>query len=437
MSVNADKGREFGVALLGAGTVGGGVHDLIAENSSLVASRSGIRLKVVSVAARNAERARTRTGGGIPVFDNWRGAVAVDGVDVVVELMGGTDDARDCALACAEAKQPFVTANKALLATHGAEIFARAREAGTGVYFEAAVAGCVPAIRTLRESLSGDRVRSVLGIVNGTCNYILSRMESDGIGFDEALAAASELGYAEADPSLDIDGFDAAHKAVLMSWLSFGTPLGMDRIDVAGIRSSDPVDDSFASEFGYVIRLVAMAIGGGDGVALRVSPALVAKDHSMAKVTGTLNAVLIDSDAAGEIMLVGAGAGAKPTASAVASDIIQAAVERGNGWSSQQPLLEDTNVLPLAKTSCQAYIRLRVVDTKGVIARVSKEMSEVGVSIEAIHQNESVENDPTDISMLLHENAWGVFAGLAAEFKEQGFLLAEPVLLPVAVPHNR
>ena len=411
---------------------------MIKEHSTLIAKRSGVMPKVVSAAARDSSRAKARIEGCAPVFSDWRDAVAQPGVDAIVELIGGIDESLVCARHCISKKIPFVTANKALLATHGDELFDAAAISGSGIYFEAAVAGCIPAIRTLRDSLAGDRVLSILGIVNGTCNYILTRMSAEGIGFDEALAAATEAGYAEADPTLDIDGLDAAHKAVIMSWLAFGTPLSMSGIDVAGIRDADPSDEALAAEFGYVVKLIAMAREAGEDSALvRVSPALVDCNHSLAKVDGSLNSVLVEASAAGELMLVGAGAGARPTASAVLSDIVEAAKQHRTGCAPAQPRINGTKVIPTGDTLSQTYLRIRVIDVAGVIAKVSSILSDTGISIEGMHQGESLEGNPIDIAMLLHECRWQVALDAAKELSGLEETIGDPALMPIAVPHNR
>ncbi len=429
--------REFGIALLGTGTVGGSVCDLVRENADLIAERSGVRPKVVSACARNVGRAKERTGGGVPVFADWREAVSQPGVDAAVELMGGTDEALECALACAERGLPLITANKALLATHGERLLGGG-QAGGAVYFEAAVAGCIPAIRVLRDSLSGDRISSVMGIVNGTCNYILTRMSAEGIGFDEALAAATAEGYAEADPTLDIDGLDAAHKAVIMSRLAFGTELTMEGLEVRGIRGSDPADEELAAEFGYAVKLIATARREGDGSALVwVTPALVDLRHPLAKIDGSTNAVLVDSEAAGEMMLVGAGAGARPTASAVMSDIVEAALRAENGGGPQVPGANGAKTVPPHDVPCQAYVRARVLDVAGVMVKVTSILSEAGISIEGMHQGESIEGEKVDVAVLLHECKWSAAVEAAGRIAALEETVGEPAVMPIAVPHNR
>ena len=432
------KAKDFGVALCGVGTVGGGVFDLVEENSSLIADRSGLRPVVISAAARNIGKAKERTGGKVPVFDSWQKAIEQPGVDAAIELMGGIKEPLACVKKCGELGLPLVTANKALLATHGEEILGLGTSGKADIYFEAAVAGCIPAIRTLRDSLAGDRVVSIMGIVNGTCNYILSRMASEGIGFSKALAAATEEGYAEADPSLDIDGHDAAHKAVIMSWLAFGTPLAMDGIEVSGIRDMDPVDEDLAAEFGYVIKLIAMARRDGNNNALlRTCPALVDKKHSLAKVDGSLNAILIESSAAGELMLVGAGAGARPTASAVLSDIIEAGLHRMKSVAPSQPRINGTGLIAPGEITSQAYLRLPVVDTAGVIAKISSILADREISIEGMHQGESKEGEQVDVALLLHDCKWQAATDAAGELTKLEETLGTPVLMPIAIPHNR
>lgn len=425
------SGGGYGIALLGTGTVGGGVIEMLRDNAGLIERRCGKRLRIVSACARNLDRARAKLDGDVLLTSDWREAVGADDVDAVVELIGGTDAANDIAGASIAQGKPLVTANKALLATHGETLLAEARAGSVPILFEAAVAGCIPAIRVLRDSLAGDRIDSVLGIVNGTCNYILTRMRT-GMEFSEALAEASELGYAEADPSLDIDGWDAAHKTAIIAWLAFGAPLGLEGMPVGGVRSAEPADESYARLFGYTIKQIAAARRRPEGIESRVGMALVGSDSKLAGVDDNLNAVLIDADAAGEMLLVGAGAGAMPTASAVVSDIIEAA----SGAAEAPPGNGAGDILPGGEASCEAYLRVRCPDTQGVVAKISAALADAGISIEAMHQNESRSGELTDIAMLLHEAKWRTFEGIAAKLAGDDDVSGEPVLLPIAVPHS-
>ena len=430
--------KSVGLALLGTGTVGGGVFDLLEDNRKLIAERTNINLSIVSVASRNMARAQARINNSAPVFADWQTAIEHPDCQIVVELMGGVDVAHDCALACLRAGKPYVTANKALLALHGTELFAQAQQSSVGIYYEAAVAGCIPAIRTLRDSLAGDRVNSILGIVNGTCNYILSKMADEGVDFNQALQSATDLGYAEADPTLDIDGLDAAHKAVIMAWLAFGTPLSMANVPVTGIRDTSPADEVCAAEFGYTIKQIAtMRDYGIDGVLVRVAPALVARDHNLAKIADNLNAVLVNATAAGELLLVGAGAGAQPTASAVLSDVIEAARAHLAQLQFSPPLVNGSQLLPPEHLYEQSYLRLSVLDNEGVVVKFSTILAQAGISIEALYQAESQTGQPTNIAMLLHETRWDKLTAAVKLLSKLDEIIAPPVLMPIAIPHHK
>ena len=423
-----------GIALLGVGTVGGGVVDLVRANAGGIARRSGVEISIASACANNVERAKRKVGGDVPVFSSWQDAVAQDGVDVVVELIGGESDARKCALATIEAGKPFVTANKALLASHGAQIVELARKRNVSIHYEAAVAGCVPAIRVVRDSLAGDQILSLTGILNGTCNYIISKMASGNVAFDDALKDAIEIGYAEAEPGIDIDGIDAAHKAVILGWLAFGGPLTMDSISVRGIRGMQVADLEAAKEFGYTIKLLALLRSTAQGgVEAQITPALIANDHPLAAIDNNLNALLAECSAAGELMMVGAGAGSAPTASAVLSDIIEAA--RTNGTSVMVPAPATSKGSHLRHSSFQAYLRIRVIDAKGVIASLSSTLSAADISIEGIHQGESLAGEQVDVAILLHETSWENLERATAKLAEMDEIIIKPVLMPIALPH--
>lgn len=425
--------RRVGIALLGTGTVGCGVADLLVANGSTIAARTGLELQVVSACARNLERARQRLGKSVPVTDDWHAAINHPDCDIVVEVIGGEDTAFAIAQASITAGKPLVTANKALLANRGEQLFATARQDGGTILFEAAVAGCIPAIRVLRHALAGDRIKSVSGIVNGTCNYILTRMRNTGMEFTEALAEASKLGYAEADPTLDIDGWDAAHKTVIMAWLAFGTPLTMAGMPVSGVRDADPVDEGFARMFNHTIKLVATVREQAAGIEASVGMALVANSSKLANVDDNLNAILIDAHACGELLLVGAGAGAAPTAAAIVSDIIE--VASGNATLPRPG--NGKALLPAGELCRESYLRVQVNDTQGVMAKISGQLADANISIEAIHQEEAKPDEPINIAMLLHETTWQQVTAATASLAEQVDIITPPVLLPVAIPQAK
>ena len=424
------------LALLGVGTVGGGVADLLARNAKIIEERTGVRLEIVCALARNTERASKRLGGSIPVEADWRKIIDNHDFDIAVELIGGESEACDCALAAFARSRPVVTANKALLASRGEEILASASKNGTGIYFEAAVAGCIPAIRTIKGALAGDRIRRIRGIINGTCNYMLSHMHKTGMSNDEALAQAQRLGYAEADPGLDVDGIDAAHKAVIMSWLAFGTPLTMNQIAVAGVRDIAAKEIQYADELGFCIRLIADIELIKDAVSMWVNPALVACDHTLAKVEGNMNAVLAEAEAAGELSLIGAGAGAGPTASAVLADLIDCATDLNSRQVPFLPPKGSMPILPSEKILCQSYLRISAVDKPGVMAQATGALAELGISIEAVRQPESDSGTKTDVVFLLHETSWANLQKACRMLENIKDIATRPVLLPIAVPHT-
>ena len=424
------------IALLGVGTVGGGVADLLARNARSIEVRTGARFEIACALARNAERAGTRLGGSVPVESDWRRIFDNHDFDIAVELIGGETDACDCILAALARKQPVVTANKALLATRGGEILASASSNEAGIYFEAAVAGCIPAIRVLKGALAGDRIRHIRGIINGTCNYMLTRMRKTGISSAEALAEAQKLEYAEADPTLDVDGFDAAHKAVIMSWLAFGTSLSMDNIAVAGVRAIAAKEIQYATELGFCLRLIASIELSEDAVSIWVNPALVADDHTLAKVEGSMNAVLAKADAAGELTLIGAGAGAGPTASAVVSDLIECAADLSARRVPFMPPENSTPLLAREQFRCQSYLRISAMDKPGVMAQAAGILADLNISIEAVRQPESDSGAKADVVFLLHETRWGELQKACQLLEELGDVTDKPVLLPIAVPHT-
>ncbi len=372
------------VALLGCGVVGTQVVRLLTDQADDLAARVGAPLELVGVAVRDT--ARTRPGIDPALLtDDAAGLVAR--ADIVVEVMGGLEPARALILAAIESGASVVTANKALLAQHGPTLYEAADRAGVDVYFEAAVAGAVPIIRPLRESLAGDKVRRVLGIVNGTTNYILDEMATRGLSFDAALAQAQELGYAEADPTADIEGHDAAAKAAILASLAFHTRVGLDDVACEGITGVSADDIRWAAETGHVIKLLAIAEASADGVLARVHPALVPLDHPLAGVRGAFNAVFVESEAAGALMFYGQGAGGAPTASAVLGDVVSAARHRVLGGKGPvESWYADLPLAPADSAVTRYQVRVAVADRPGVLAQVAQAVAAHGVSIEAVRQ---------------------------------------------------
>lgn len=378
-----------GIGLLGCGTVGGALVGLLNTEADVIAARTGMRLEVRRVAVRDLDAARRRVPSLDPdVFTTDAVAVVADPtVQVVVEVMGGVDEARSLVLAALDAHKPVVTANKALLASHGPELHAAAAAANVDLLFEAAVAGGIPLVRPLRESLLGEPIRRIMGIVNGTTNYILTRMTEEGASYDEALADAQRLGYAEADPSADVGGADAAAKAAILATLAFGVEVHLDEVHTEGIEGISASDIAFASANGQVIKLLAIAEVVGEGrVAVRVHPALVPRDHPLASVRLSFNAVFVEGDAVGQLMFYGPGAGGGPTASAVLGDLIDAAANRRQGSSARLGVLVPADLVPVVELRSGFYVEVQVADEPGVLATVAGVFGANGVSISSMVQ---------------------------------------------------
>jgi homoserine dehydrogenase len=380
------------VALLGCGTVGSAVLRLLDEQSGDLAARIGRPVEVAGVAVRRPDRHRD-----VPAHlltTDAHGLVTRDDVDLVVEVIGGIEPVRSLLLAAFEAGKSVVSANKALLADDGVELHAAAAKAGVDLYYEAAVAGAIPLLRPLRESLAGDQLRRVVGIVNGTTNYILSRMAETGHGFTEALAEATELGYAEADPTADVDGFDAAAKAAILASLAFHTPVSAADVYREGISAVTAIDVARATEIGCTVKLLAICErvpgpdGESDSVAVRVHPAMIPTSHPLAAVGGAFNAVFVEAEAAGQLMFYGQGAGGEPTASAVLGDLVAVARNRvtgtaGPGVTSYAGL----PARPIAETPTRYHVSLDVADKPGVLATVAQEFARHAVSIATVRQD--------------------------------------------------
>ncbi|MCU1619786.1 MAG: hom [Modestobacter sp.] len=380
------------VALLGCGTVGGAVLRLLSEQSEDLAARIGRRIEVAGVAVRRPDR-HPDVPADLLTTDAL-GLVTRPDVDLVVEVIGGIEPARSLLLAAIGAGKSVVSANKALLADDGVALHAAASEAGVDLYYEAAVAGAIPLLRPLRESLAGDQLRRVVGIVNGTTNYILSRMAETGAGFGEALAEATEAGYAEADPTADVDGFDAAAKAAILASLAFHSPVTSADVYREGISAVSATDVARAAEIGCTVKLLAIcervagADGADDSVAVRVHPAMIPTSHPLAAVGGAFNAVFVEAEAAGELMFYGRGAGGEPTASAVLGDLVAVARNRlagvaGPGTTGYAGL----TVRPMADTPTRYHVSLDVADKPGVLATVAHEFAANGVSIATVRQD--------------------------------------------------
>jgi homoserine dehydrogenase len=427
--------RPLSVAVAGLGTVGTGVLTLLRDNAELVAARAGRPIAVTAVSARDRARARGVSLEGLRWFDDPVALAADPAADVVVELIGGSDgSARALVEAAITAGKPVVTANKALLAVHGAALAAQSDAQGVPLAFEAAVAGGIPAIKALREGLAANRIHRVAGILNGTCNYILTVMRERGREFSEVLADAQRLGYAEADPSFDIDGVDAAHKLAILAAIAFGRPVAFGDVHVEGIRGVSALDIAFATELGYRIKLLGIARRTEAGIEARVHPCMVPASSPVARVDGVFNAVVAEGDFVGRVMLEGRGAGAGPTASAVVADLIDIARGRFTPvWGAASGALSDEPSVPMLAHVGAYYLRLMVVDRPGVIADVTAVLRDQGVSLESMLQRGRSPGEAVPVVLVTHETreaamraALDRIAGLDAVLEAPSLIRIEP-----------
>ncbi len=381
------------VGLLGFGVVGGGTVSVLSRNAQEIARRAGRQIEIVKILTRHPEKSRLVPWPAAQLTTDPSEILNDTSIQLVVEMLGGIEPARSYILRAIEAGKHVVTANKALIATHGNEIFAAARARGVVVAFEAAVAGGIPIIKAIREGLAGNRIRGVAGIVNGTSNYILTQMRECGAEFGDALAQAQRLGYAEADPHFDVDGIDAAHKLTILAAIAFGIPLQFSETYIEGIRDLESADIAYARELGYRVKHLGIARRGASGIELRVHPALIPEKRIIASVDGVMNAVLVDGDAVGSTLFYGPGAGAEPTASAVVADIIDVVrtLTTDPQWrvphlAFQPDALSDGPILDMGEVKTACYLRCEAEDRPGVLADMTRILADLGISIEAILQ---------------------------------------------------
>nr|QLG20303.1 homoserine dehydrogenase [uncultured bacterium]QLG20419.1 homoserine dehydrogenase [uncultured bacterium] len=402
------------VGLLGIGTVGGGTYEVLARNAVEITRRAGRPIRITHVADKNIALAQQATGGQVAVTDDAFAVVANPDIDIVVELIGGYGVAKELVMQAIANGKHVVTANKALLAVHGNEIFAAAQAKGVIIAFEAAVAGGIPIVKAVREGLTANRIDWIAGIINGTTNFILSEMREKGLSFADALQDAKRLGYAEADPTFDVEGVDAAHKITILSALAFGIPMQFDRAHIEGISKLEADDIRYAEQLGYRIKLLGITrrreLNGKAGIELRVHPTLIPAKRLIANVEGVMNAVLVQGDAVGATLYYGRGAGAEPTASAVIADLVDVTrmhtadpEHRVPHLAFQPGAVEDTPILPLSAIETSYYLRLRVDDKPGVLADITRILADQDISIEAMIQREPDEGESqTDIIILTH-----------------------------------
>lgn len=398
------------VGLLGIGTVGGGTFAVLRRNQEEITRRAGRGIVIRMVADKDLGRARKLAGDTAEITDDAYKIVRNPEIDIVIELIGGTKVAKDLILAAIDNGKHVVTANKALLATHGNEIFLAAQKKGVMVAFEAAVAGGVPIIKALREGLTANRIEWIAGIINGTSNFILSEMRDKGSSFKDVLAEAQRLGYAESDPTFDVEGVDAAHKLTIMAAIAYGIPMQFDKAYTEGISKLTKEDIHYAEELGYRIKLLGITRRTPAGIELRVHPTLIPSRRLIANVEGVMNAILVKGDAVGATLYYGAGAGAEPTASAVVADLVDVTrmhtadpEHRVPHLAFQPDRMSDTPILAMEEVETSYYLRLRVLDRPGVLADITRILADMSISIDAMVQKEPSEGEEqVDIIMLTH-----------------------------------
>ena len=425
------------VGLLGIGTVGSGTFKVLQRNQQEILRRAGRGIAITMVADLDVERAKSIVGEGVQVVADARAVIANPAIDIVVELIGGYGIAKTLVLEAIAAGKHVVTANKALLAVHGSEIFAAARAKGVVVAFEAAVAGGIPIIKALREGLTANRIEWIAGIINGTTNFILSEMRDKGLDFDVVLKEAQRLGYAEADPTFDIEGVDAAHKATIMSAIAFGVPVQFSKAYVEGITKLSAVDIRYAEQLGYRIKLLGITkkrtdANGVSGIELRVHPTLIPAKRLIANVEGAMNAVVVQGDAVGTTLYYGKGAGSEPTASAVVADLVDITRlatadpdHRVPHLAFQPDSLADTPILGIEQVQTSFYLRLRVADEAGVLSSITTILADNNISIDAVLQRESAEGEKqTDLIILTHDTIEGRMRTALAKMQSLATVLA-------------
>ena len=429
--------QQVNLGIIGGGTVGGGVFEALQRNGALMASRLGVGLKIVRVAVRDLKKNRAAKIPRALLSADWREVVCDPEVNLVAELIGGTTIAREVVLTALKLGKPVVTANKALLSAHGEELFAAAQKYGTNLYYEASVAGGIPIIKSLREGFVGNRITALYGIVNGTCNYILTRMKLEGADFGEVLADAQKLGYAETPPDLDIDGHDAAHKIGILASLAHGFWVNPKQIHVEGIRHISALDIKFAGELGYTIKLLGMVkkLESGCRVQVSVYPTLVPNSHVLASVNGVFNACFVRGDIVGDALFYGRGAGKDATASAVLSDLADAALDLKFGTKHRLPPFVPHEcsgaVAPIEEVISQYFVRLNVTDKPGVLARIAAIFGQSGIGISSVIQPEGHEGASVPLIFMLHYATNGAVQAALKKIGKLPVIKGKPVMIRV------
>jgi len=424
------------VGLLGIGTVGSGTFNVLRRNQAEIMRRAGRGIEITMVADLDVARAQSLVGPDVKVVNDARLIIANPDIDIIIELIGGYGIAKALVLEAIAAGKHVVTANKALLAVHGTEIFAEAQSKGVMVAFEAAVAGGIPIIKALREGLTANSIHWVAGIINGTTNFILSEMRDKGLDFSVVLKEAQRLGYAETDPTFDIEGVDAAHKITLMSAIAFGIPVQFDKAYVEGITQLGAVDIKYAEQLGYRIKLLGVTKRTDKGIELRVHPSLVPTQRLIANVEGAMNAVMVQGDAVGTTLYYGKGAGSEPTASAVIADLVDITrlhtadpLNRVPHLAFQPNAMSDLNVMPMSEIVTSYYLRLRVADEAGVLAQLTGLLAAAGISIDAVLQREADQvsqagENQTDVIILTHDTREGTMNEVLSQMQALPTVLA-------------
>lgn len=445
--------QQVNLGIIGLGTVGGGVFDALKLNGDLLSSRIGIRVRIGKIAVRSIKKCSSKIPRGL-LTENWRELVDDPNIQIVVELVGGTTVAREIVLAALKAGKPVVTANKALISAHGEELFATAKKYGANFYYEASVCGGIPIIKSLREGFVGDRIEALYGIVNGTCNYILTRMKSEGADFAEVLADAQKMGYAETPPDLDIDGHDAVHKTGILASLAHGFWVNPKKIHVEGIRNISALDIQFAGKLGYTIKLLGIVKIAGCRlpvadfanrkssitnhqcrVQVSVYPTLIPNAHVLASVNDVFNAVFARGDIVGDSLFYGRGAGKDATASAVLSDLADAALDLKFGNKHRVPPFVphecDGAVLPIAEVISQYFVRLNVADRPGTLAKIAAIFGQSKIGISSVIQPEGHEGESVPLIFMLHDATNGAVQGALKKIGKLPVVKSKPVMIRV------
>ena len=429
--------QQVNLGIIGGGTVGSGVYEALVRNGSLLSSRVGANIKVHRVAVRDLQKKRAATFPKNLLTTDWREVVCDPEVNLVAELIGGTTIAREVVLTSLKLGKPVVTANKALLSAHGEELFAAAKKYGTNLYYEASVCGGIPIIKSLREGFVGNRITALYGIVNGTCNYILTRMKLEAADFGAVLADAQKLGYAETPPDLDIDGHDAAHKTGILASLAHGFWINPKKIHVEGIRHISALDIKYAGELGYTIKLLGTVkkLEGSCRVQVSVYPTLVPNAHVLASVNGVFNAVFVQGDIVGDALFYGRGAGKDATASSVLSDFGDAMLDLKTGIKNRLPAFVPHEcagaVAPISEVVSQYFVRLNVVDKPGVLARIATIFGQSNIGISSVIQPEGHEGESVPLIFMLHYATNGVAAKALAKIAKLPTVKGKPVMIRV------